>query len=260
MTDLAVSQGDREILDAGDTSIARLFDRRTVDRLLTTTRSVRMRLDLARPVDPEIINDCLELAIQAPSADNGQKWRWLIVTDPEKRAIIARHYQYGWRWYHTALAGRFRRGNRSARASRVLRSVQWLADNLASVPVLAIPCVVGRAPRDPTGLDANEIAKLTVGVKRALYYGSIYPAVWSFQLALRSRGLGSVMTVMHLPFEAQIAEELGIPPQVTQAALVAVAHTKGTHFSPAERIPAQNLTYWNQWGVPLTASEEASVE
>jgi nitroreductase len=209
------------------------FDLATVDRLLSTTRAVRRRLDLARPVEPDVIHDCIRLSQQAPTASNRQTWRWLVVGDPALRGALADIYRRG--------APMLAAAEQSAdpgdhQTARVYDSARWLMDHLAEVPVLVIPCVVGRPP----DRFVPAIASST--------YGSIYPAIWSFQLALRSRGLGSVLTTLHLMYEAEVAALLGIPDDVLQVALLPVAWTLGTDFRPATRPPVGDVTFWNRWG------------
>jgi nitroreductase len=213
------------------------MDLATVDQLLTTTRAVRKRLDLDRPVPPDVIEECLELAIQAPTGSNAQSWRFIVVTDAGKRAELAEIYRRGW----TAMYGGevaepgAALDQRAAQRRRVLESAGYLAEILHRVPVFVVPCIRGR-------LDAN------AGVARwAGHLGSIFPAVWSFQLALRSRGMGSVLTTLHLFGADEAAKVLEIPDSVTQVALLPVAYTKGTEFKPAARRPAGEVTYWNAW-------------
>ena len=207
------------------------FDLDTVDQLLSTTRSVRKRLDLERPVEPEVVLECLQLAVQAPTGSNSQSWRWLVVTDPDKKAALADLYSRVGREYLAGAAAAAQPGDQTG---RVVKSALYLAEHLAEVPVHLIPCVYGRP--DGSALGA------------ASMYGSILPAVWSFQLALRSRGLGSCYTTLHLGLEQEANELLGIPENVTQCGLVAVAHTKGTDFRPADRRPVQEITYLDHWG------------
>ncbi len=205
-------------------------DNAAIDRLLTTTRSVRKRLDLTRPVPREVVLECLRLAIYAPTGGNSQGWRWIVVDDPGKRAALAALYRKRAEPY----LGGYRTGAADA-PNRVLDSAQYLAEHLHEVPVLVVPCLLGRLSGTPSTEDA------------AGFFGSILPAVWSFQLALRSRGLGSVFTTLHLAYEREAGEALGIPETVTQAALIPVAYTKGTDFSPAARRPVEEVTYWNAW-------------
>jgi nitroreductase len=208
------------------------FDRPTVDTLLTTTRAVRKRLDLGRPVEPEVIEECLRLAIQAPTGGNSQGWRWIVVTDDAKRARIADLYRETWAPY--IAASRAAATRTSAQQERVVDSSQYLADHLHEVPVLVIPCIYGHIE----GASLTDLAGL---------FGSIIPAIWSFQLALRSRGLGSVFTTLHLPHASDVAELLEIPERVMQTALIPVAYTLGDEFAPAERRPIDEITYWNGW-------------
>ncbi len=210
------------------------FDLKMTDELLSTTRAVRKRLDFDRPVPREVINECLELAIQAPTASNGQTWRWMVVDDPAKKAAIADLYRKTSDVYLSASAERARKRGEE-QTVRVYDSAEFLAQNLHRAPVFVIPCVQGRPPEGAPLLS-------TVSVM-----GSIFPAVWSFQLALRARGLGSALTTLHLVHEKETAELLGIPENVLQVGLLPVAYTKGTDFKRAERAPVSTITHWNEW-------------
>lgn len=207
----------------------RPFDRgelEAIDHLLSTTRAVRKRLDLDRPVPREIVEECLRLAIQAPTGSNRQGWHWVVVTDADKRAALADMYRAGFGPYME----RARSGTEGL--TRVGESALWLAERLQRVPVHVIPC----------------IEDYTKGGAHAGVWASMFPAVWSFQLALRSRGLGSVLTTLHLPRAHAAAELLGIPDGVLQAGLVPVAYYTGDDFKPAKRHPVEAVTSWNQWG------------
>lgn len=206
------------------------MDIATVDELLSTTRSVRKRLDLARPVSREVILECVQLAMQAPTASNTQDWRWLVITDADKRAAIAEIYRSIGAQYLEYAAN----SATDPQTQRVYQSAMSLTETLADVPVHVIPCIEQRVDGAPLGIAAAA-------------WASIIPAGWSFLLALRSRGLGSVWTTMHLFKEQEVAELLGIPPTVTQAALFPVAYTIGTDFRPAKRPPAESITFWNSW-------------
>ena len=210
------------------------FDLAMTDALLSTTRAVRKRLDLDRPVPRDVIRECLELAVQAPTASNSQSWRWVVVDDPAKRLALAEIYRKGALPY---LAAPLKASSEAApgQTERVRDSAQWLAENLERVPVHVIPCVEGRPP-------AGAPAMVSAGV-----FGSIFPAVWSFQLALRARGLGSALTTLHLLHEQEAAELLGLPENVMQVALLPVGYTRGTDFKPAARPPVDGITHWNGW-------------
>lgn len=210
------------------------FDLEQTDRLLTTTRAVRKRLDLDRPVDPAIVLDCLRLAIQAPTGGNTQRWRWLIVDDPDKRQALADLYRRSFGPYMEARRAEAEAAGRPA-VTAVAESSIYLAENLERVPVHVIPCQLDRVSETPSVGEA------------AGYYGSILPAVWNFMLALRSRGLGSAWTTLHLAFEREAAEVLGVPDTVTQTALVPVAHYTGDDFKPAKRRPIEEIAYLNGW-------------
>jgi nitroreductase len=206
-------------------------DLASVDELLTTTRAVRRRLDLNRPVGREVIMECLQIAMQAPTSSNAQDWRWLVITDAAKRAAIADIYRSIGERYLPQMAA----SEADPQTQRVLGSAISLTDTLADVPVHVIPCLQRR-------FDGNDL------IVASSAWASIIPAGWSFMLALRSRGLGSVWTTMHLARERDVAELLGIPDTVTQAALFPVAYTIGTDFQPASRPPAETVTYWDGWG------------
>ncbi|APU13223.1 MULTISPECIES: nitroreductase family protein [Actinoalloteichus] len=236
------------------------FDLAETDRLLSTTRSVRRRLDLDTPVPRELIEESLRLAVQAPTADNAQNWRWLVITDPETKESLAELFRRAWRFHKAEISTKSGRRRNSPQARRNEESAAALPAAVARVPALILPCVVGRPPDAATidaeweRLNAHKPAddpahQVRLGQLRAsTFYGSIFPAIWSLQLALRSRGLGSTITCMHLPFARQAAELLGIPSGVTQVCMVPVAYTLGTNFRPAERIDAGQRTFWEGWG------------
>jgi nitroreductase len=210
----------------------------TPDELLTTTRSVRKRLDLSRPVEREVIEECLRIAQQAPSGSNLQNWHFVVVTDPQKRAALAELYRRGWQQYRAQGTGAptsFANPERAAIQTRIRASADYLVQHLAEVPVLVIPCLKGRLDNLPSARQAGA-------------WGSILPATWSFMLAARARGLGTVWTTFHLSSEEEAAKILGIPyAEVTQAALIPVAYTKGTDFKPAPRESLDKIVHWEQW-------------
>jgi nitroreductase len=207
------------------------FDLTVVDKLLTTTRAVRKRLDLNRPVPLGVILDCLRLAIQAPTGTNLQTWRWVVVTDAEVRRRLGDLY----RGSPPDESSDVRQPSVppvAAQQQRVMESAEHLLRHIERVPVLVIPCV-------------EEIGGA------AGWAPSIYPAVWSFMLALRSRGLGSVITTGHLYQRAEADELLGVPDGFVQSCLVPVAYYTGTNFKPAVRRPVEDVTYLDHWDNPL---------
>ena len=209
------------------------FDLKETDRLLSTTRAVRRRLDLDRPVERDVILDCIRLSQQAPTASNTQTWCWMVVMDPEKRKALGEIYGRGKQFIEQA---RSQIDAGDAQTHRVYDSAEWLLDHMGEAPALVIPCVRGRIPDGaPNGL-------------AAAVYGSIYPAMWNFQLALRSRGLGSTLTTISLFFEKDVAQLLNMPEDVMQVALLPVAYTKGTDFKIAVRQPPEEITHFDQWG------------
>lgn len=210
------------------------FDLLMTDELLSTTRAVRRRLDLNRDVPRSIINECLELAIQAPTGGNAQSWRWLVVDDKEKRAALAEICRQSEKGRFSASMDRARDAGQ-LQTSRAYAAASGLLDYLQDVPVHVIPCIQGRPENDMSP------------ARWAAVMGSIFPAIWNFQLALRARGLGSVLTTVHLFQEQAVAKLLGIPDDVMQIALLPVAYTIGTDFKPARREPVSTITHWNDW-------------
>lgn len=218
------------------------MDLKSVDKLLTTTRSVRRRLDLNRPVEREVIEACLEIAVQAPTGGNSQGWHFVVVTDAQKKARIGELYRKSFFIYAQSSgeqsAARGQGELYQEQRLRVAKSAVYLANHMAEVPLMIIPCIHGRVEN--------------MGVlAQAGLYGSILPAAWSLMLALRARGLGAAWTTLHLRYEEEIGQILGIPASVTQAALLPVAYYTGEDFQPAKRIPAREVTSWNGWGESL---------
>ena len=208
------------------------------DEVLTTTRSVRKRLDLTRPVPREVLTECLELAIQAPTGSNAQGWQWVFVDDPDEKNALADVYRANAMPYLSLPKPNYAEGDvRNERMELVSESAKFLAEHLHEVPVMLIPCLQGRVDTAPLGLSAS-------------FWASLFPAAWSFMLALRSRGLGSTWTTLHLvdAGERKAAEILGIPYQeYSQGGLFPIAYTKGTDFRPAKRLPVDRITHWNHW-------------
>ncbi len=212
------------------------FDLDEVDRLLTTTKQVRKRLDLSRPVPNDVLLEIVEIASHAPMGGNLERNRWIIVTDPQLKDEIAERFAAVGRPYLAANA----EIRSDARSRKVIESAEFLIDHLAEVPALVIALRLDRPPLDPS----------TQG-GAAAYYGSVLPGVWSFQLAARARGIGSAWTTFHLEHEAEIAELLAIPETVTQVCLLAVGYYTGETFTPAPRRPAREVTFLNRWKQPV---------
>ena len=208
------------------------FDIEQTDRLLTTTRAVRKRLDLTRPVPRELILDCIRVATQAPAGGNVQRWRWVVVDDPDLKRGVADLYRKAYEPYMAAQREAVEKSGRGGMEA-IMSSSDHLAAVLHEVPALVIPCCLD-APTGSQGMIAG-------------YYGSILPAVWSFMLAARSRGLGTAWTTLHLEHEAETRELLGIPSTVTQVALTPVAYYTGDSFKPGTRRAAEEVTYFNGW-------------
>jgi nitroreductase len=202
----------------------------SVDDVLATTRAVRRRLDLTRPVERELLEECLRLGLQAPTASNTQPWHFVVVTDADTRAALADCYRTGWAAYSGSDPFDDPPGQSSLAASS-----RYLARHLQDVPVHVIPCLRGRLE----GSDHEHTAAML---------GSVIQGAWSFQLAARARGLGTVYTTLHLPRERDAAELLGIPyDEVAQIALIPTAYTLGTDFKPARRKPFDEVVHWERW-------------
>jgi nitroreductase len=218
----------------------------SADQVLTTTRSVRKRLDFSRPVEEEVLRECLEIAVQAPSGSNSQQWQFVIVTDAEKRKRLADLYKESFTAYYKQViaSGRNQKLERSRLATqiRIGESSNYLAEHLHEVPVFLIPCIAGRFEGVPAAMQAGA-------------WGSILPATWSFMLAARERGLGTAWTTLHLVYEKEAAEILEIPfEKFTQAALIPVAYTIGTDFKAGAREPLDKIVHWNKFSVPSNGS------
>ena len=212
----------------------------STDEVLSTTRAVRKRLDLDRPVEMTLLQECLQLALQGPSGSNSQGWHFVLVTDAQKRQAIGDLYRQAFDDYAAGPTQPKRQHAGDASMTviqeRVFDSARYLADNLHRVPAMLIPCCSGRpdAPSTPLAV-------------QAAIFGSILPSVWSFMLAARERGLGTCWTTLHLVHEQKIAALLGIPDSVAQVALIPVAHTLGTDFRPAPRKSLDGVLHVDGW-------------
>lgn len=208
------------------------------DDLLTTTRSVRKRLDLARPVPLELVRECLEIALQAPSAGNRQGWHWIVVTDPDKRAAIGKYYRRSYFEYAFSgtndAAASLDDPARTEAQSRINSSAAYLAAHLGKVPVLVIPCIEVPGGKLPEGNQAS-------------LWGSLLPATWSYALAARARGLGTAWTTLHLNYEEEVAELLGLPSGVRQGALIPTAYYTGNTFKRAPRRSLDDVLHLDEW-------------
>jgi nitroreductase len=210
------------------------------DQLLSTTRSVRKRLDLTRPVEPELLQECFEMAAQAPTGGNNQGWHFIVVTDADKRRQLGEWYRQGFQMMYgdpDAALARLPQDDPGyiETTRKVISSAQYLADHMGEVPVHVIPCIEGRTDQAPVAL-------------QAALWGSLLPAVWSFMLAARARGLGTCWTTLHLIQEEKAKELLGVPDHVMQGALIPVAHVLGgTDFKPAARRDMSRIIHTERW-------------
>ncbi len=218
------------------------MDTLTVEKLLTTTRSVRKRLDFDKPVPLDVLERCLEVALQAPTGSNAQGWKFMLITDPEKRQKIGEYYSKSFQIYAGESAkntpAREQDDPRSERMMKVVSSAVYLSQKFGQVPVHILALLEGRVEK-------------TDVMTQASFYGSILPAAWSLMLALRAEGIGSAWTTLHLRYEKEISELLGIPDNYTQAVLLPAAYFTGKDFQPAKRVPVRQLTYLDSWGQAL---------
>ena len=210
------------------------------DELLSTTRAVRKRLDFDRAVPDEIVRECVDLAMQSPSGSNNMTMQFVVVRDPAKRAALGEIYRqcYG---IYTQMDGIYIRSidkgedTANAQQQRSADSADFLGEHMGDAPVLVIPCTFGRIDNVPAMMGASMSA-------------NVMPAMWSFMLAARARGLGTCWTTVHLMMEQAAAEVLGIPfDQVQQVCMSPLAYTKGTDFKPAVRPPADSIIHWDGW-------------
>lgn len=212
----------------------------TPDQMLATTRSVRRRLDLGRDVPAEVLRECLELGLQAPTGSLRQDWHFVVSNDREQCRAVGEVYRRVWLGLVT---GDYREralkveSDPAAQAAwiRMMDSARYLAEHAPEVPAFLVPCIDGRLDGASAGV-------------QALKWGSIIQAAWSFMLAARARGIGSCWTTVHLSQEAEVAAILGIPiDTVQQVALIPAAYTLGTDFKAGTRKPAEQFIHWNGW-------------
>lgn len=210
------------------------------DELLSTTRAVRKRLDFGRDVPDDIIRECVSVSMQAPSGSNSPTMQFVVVKDADKRAAIGEVYRacYGiYKAMDGVYIGSIDKGAPDANAQqhRSANSADFLGEHMGSAPALVIACTQGRTDNMP-------------GMVVASLMANIQPAMWSFMLAARARGLGTAWTTVHLMQEQAVAEIVGIPfDQVQQACLSPLAYTMGTDFKPVVRPPADSIIHWDAW-------------
>jgi len=221
-----------------------------IDRLLTTTKAVRRRLDLSRPVPRELLLECIEIGCYAPNASNAQEWHWVVVDDPELRREVGEQYRKLTEPpVRQMLETKLSRGDEAG--ARISQSILWLAEHMSEVPALVIPCydvaaaearyrdlIPDASLREQGGVETH---RMTSGM-----YASILPAVWNFQLALHSRGLGSVLTTAHQGDQRAMADILGLPHGWDQTCLIPVAFTTGAGFSQSRRKAVEAVVIWNR--------------
>ena len=222
------------------------LDLRSVDHVLTTTRAVRQRLDLEQEVPLDVVRECLEIALQAPTGFNLQDWRWIVVTDPERKRRIGDLFRRAEHTFVDMMDAEIPEDDLAGK--RIVSSCRHLAEHLHEVPVLVIPCTTSKVS-DTYGLFEHLKFETDLwNMAASAVYGGIWPAAWNFMLALRSRGLGSSLTMIHLGHEPEIARILEMPDGASQAGLIPVAWFTGDDFQRGPRRPVHEVTYYDQWG------------
>ena len=208
------------------------------DEVLSTTRTVRKRLDLDRPVEREVLEECFRLSQQAPSGSNMQTFHYVVVTDQDRRNALGELFRRGLEQYRSSPIALYNLaypdGTQTAAAPRIIGSLEYLADHVERVPVHVFACMEGSIDQIPPTMMGGMM-------------GSIIPAVWSYMLAARSRGLGTCWSNMHSYFSAEADEIIGLPTGVTQIACILTAYTLGTDFKVAQRRPLSDIVHWDTW-------------
>ncbi len=207
------------------------FDLAQTDHLLLTTKQIRKRMDMSRAVPRETLLECIDIASRAPMGSNVERNKWLIVDDADLKMAIAELYRKNAEPYFAQSEDL----PADDVSERVVSSARYLSDHMHEVPAMVIPLRLDRVEGWPSG-DVSG------------WYGSVLPGVWSFQMALRSRGIGSCWTTLHLGSEAEVGQLLGIPDTVTQVAMLPVGYYTGDSFSVTKRRPAADITFINKWG------------
>ena len=205
-------------------------DEPSIFEIIHTTRSMRrLKPD---PVPDALSHKIFEAGVSAANGGNMQRWRFLVVKDPKIKEIVAGYYRRAWK--ENALPG-YRvsappPGTSADRFQRLLAAADYLAEHLHEAPLWIVPCLQGAAPTRSTG-------------------SSIYPAVQNMLLAARALGLGATLTTLHLRFERETEEALGLPPDVHSYALLPIGYPMG-RFGPVRRAPLADVVYEDRWGEP----------
>lgn len=199
------------------------IDLDSVDTVLATARSVRRKLDFERPVERQVILDCIDIATQAPTGLGGESWRFMVVTEPARKRALADLY------------GAVLDDLARSRGLDVKPTQRALVERLHEVPALILVCTTAPVPGDGV---AGQVA----------YYGSILPAAWSLMLALRARGLGATWTTLLSSRQREVADILEMPRAAVNTVMLPVAYTKGATLKRADRLPAPEVTFWDAWG------------
>jgi nitroreductase len=213
----------RSTTDPGEHAPEPDVDLARVDTVLATARSVRRRIDFDRPLDPNLLLECIELAVQAPTGAGGEAWRFVVVADERRKRALAAIYR--------EVLDQFA----AARGIAIKATQRSLAERLHEMPALILVCVAAPRPGDDVG-------------RQAAYWGSILPAAWSLMLALRSRSIGATWTTLLALRQAEVAQVIGMPPDAVHAVMLPVGHLKQARLTRARRAPASEVTYWDGWG------------
>src|SRR6266550_8382494 len=194
--------------------------------IMQTTRSMRrLKPD---PVPPALIRKILEAGVSAPSGGNMQRWRFLVIRDPEIKKMIGAYYKRAW---DEVVRPRYRAGEPAPGTSpehfaRMLDAAQYLADRIHEAPVWIVPCMQGASPTRTAG-------------------SSIYPAVQNMLLAARALGLGATLTTLYLSFEKEAEAALGLPPDWHSYAILPIGYPVG-RFGPVNRVALSDVVFKDQ--------------
>jgi len=210
-----------------------MVDVSAVDHVLSTTRSVRRRLDFGRAVPAAVLEQCIAVATQAPTGLFRESWRFVVVRDPARKADLAALYRSAFDELVEMRVAAARETGQDVPEPRP--TYRMLADRLQDFPALILVCSEGR----PEPAEA--------GVQLA-FYGSVLPAAWSLMLALRARGIGSTWTTLLARRERAVAAALGMPDDATLTVMLPVGYLKGAVLRPAPRRAPHEVTYWDAWG------------
>jgi nitroreductase len=207
---------------------------------MVTTRAIR-RYRYDEPIPPEDLNKMFFAATRAPSGNNSQPFRFMVLRDGprarEARALLGVAFRARWgkkgsdEGYGSAAAAAL------SPKERLTAAMQEFVDNIERAPVVVLPCLMPQTNPGSALLPATELAR----------GASVYPACQNLLLAARSLGYGGAMTMWHKPAGPLLPAVLGIPEDVTIAATIVLGRPVG-HHGPVRRRPLGELVFEDAWG------------